>query len=263
MGQTTETELDADQRVAAFYDDLADDYDRMTGFDKRFVHERPFFHMLVEKFGIRTALDAGSGTGFHSLLLAQLGVAVTAVDISAHMLRKLSAHADELGVHIQPVESSFQDLPSRVHDAFDAVFCLGNSLAHLHSSADLRDSLHSFASLLRPQGLLFLQLLNYDRILTQRERVQSVKEVGGTTFIRFYDYEKDSVGFNILKLEKRNNAVETSISKIMLRPILKDDLLSVLAEAGFADAKVFGSISMDEFDVRSSKDTVVLATKAL
>ena len=55
--------------VTQFYDNLADDYDAMTGFEKRFVHERPFFNLLMQRYGITSALDAGAGTGFHSLLL--------------------------------------------------------------------------------------------------------------------------------------------------------------------------------------------------
>ena len=261
MAQMTDIE-ESLQNVITFYDSLAEDYDRMTGFDKRFVHERPFFHLLVERFGITTALDAGCGTGFHSLLLAQLGVSVTAVDISQEMLHRLASHAAELGVNIESVQSTFQDLTTTVHKKFDAVFCLGNSLAHLLSADELRQSLRNFAALLRPQGILFIQNLNYDRIIAQHERIQSVKETGGTTFIRYYDYEKDALRFNILKLERHDKAIDTSINSIVLRPLLKDELLCALAEAGFADAKVFGSISMDEFDVQSSKDTVVLATKA-
>jgi 2-polyprenyl-3-methyl-5-hydroxy-6-metoxy-1,4-benzoquinol methylase len=184
------------------------------------------------------------------------------VDISQEMLHRLTSHAAELGVTIESVQSTFQELKTRVHKKFDAVFCLGNSLTHLLSIDELRQSLDNFAGLLHPQGILFLQNLNYDRIIAQRDRVQSVKETGATTFIRYYDYEKDVLRFNILKLERHDNTIDANIKSIMLRPLLKDELLCALSETGFTDTKVFGSISMDEFDLRNSKDTVVLATKA-
>jgi ubiquinone/menaquinone biosynthesis C-methylase UbiE len=82
MIRTNDVEPGTPLTVAKFYDALAPDYDTMTGFQKRFVHEKPFFRLLVEKYKIRTVLDAGCGTGFHSLLLAQLGVQVTAIDVS-------------------------------------------------------------------------------------------------------------------------------------------------------------------------------------
>ena len=92
----TEDKTPPSSGIPAFYDRLAPDYDEMTGFGKRFVHEKPFFRPLVENLNIATALDAGCGTGFHSLLLAQLGVRVTAVDVSGGMLARLELHGREM-----------------------------------------------------------------------------------------------------------------------------------------------------------------------
>jgi glycine/sarcosine N-methyltransferase len=247
------------QDIAGFYDWLAPEYDRMTGFEKRFVHEKPFFRLLVDRYGIRTAVDAGCGTGFHSLLLAQLGVEVTAVDVSPDMLRLLEAHAGSLGLQITSLESSFRELPLKLHAPFDTLFCLGNSLAHLLSESDLRESLRSFAAVLRTGGVLFLQLLNYDRILAKRERVQSVKEADGVTYVRFYDYEDGLIRFNILKLEGRGGRISHELNSVTLRPVLNKELLALLCEVGFEDPRIFGGISMELFDPESSKDVVVLA----
>jgi glycine/sarcosine N-methyltransferase len=261
MGQPTDIEVRGDEGVLTFYDRLAEDYDLMTGFEKRFVRERPFFRLLVEKFGITTALDAGCGTGFHSLLLAQLGVTVTAVDISDEMLRHLAAHAKDLHLTVEAHRSTFQNLHTTIHREFDAVFCLGNSLAHLQSPDELLLTLHNFSSLLQPEGILFLQQLNYDRIMAQRDRVQSVKEARGITFVRFYNYQKDHLQFNVLKLDRTRSGVETSLQTVTLHPILKVELAQALSETGFEDIKFFGSISMDEFDPQASRDLVVLARK--
>jgi len=61
----------AEQSVTKFYDTLAPEYDQMTGFESRFAREGPFFKTLIEDHGIGTSLDAGCGTGFHSLLLSR------------------------------------------------------------------------------------------------------------------------------------------------------------------------------------------------
>ena len=42
--------------IPAFYDRLAPDYDEMTGFGRRFVHEKPFFRLLVENHHIAEAI---------------------------------------------------------------------------------------------------------------------------------------------------------------------------------------------------------------
>jgi len=263
MIPTIERDKQVVQGVTEFYDWLAPEYDRMTSFEKRFVHEKPFFRLLVERHGIKTAIDAGSGTGFHSLLLAQLGVEVTAVDVSPEMLHVVETHARELNLHVALLESSFHELPLALHSAFDAVFCLGNSLAHLLSKESLRESLLSFATVLHPGGILFLQNLNYDRILATRERMQSVKESEGVTYVRFYDYESELIRFNILKLTKQSGAIVPELNSVTLRPTLEGELLSLLSEVGFVSPRAFGGIAMEEFNPASSKDLVVLAVKGV
>jgi glycine/sarcosine N-methyltransferase len=248
-----------ENNAAHFYDDLATDYDAMTGFDKRFIVERPFFRMLVEQNGIKTAVDAGCGTGFHSLALSQLGVSVTAVDVSPEMIRRTIQHANELGITIETLQSGFTSLPDVLHKRYDAVFCLGNTLPHLLSSDAIRTTLTSFAGLLKDEGTLFIQILNYDRILTERERVQSIKEVGTTTFVRFYDYDDELLRFNILRLEKKTGAIQHSLNSILLRPIRSVDVRALLNECGFDQVSFYGGISMEKFIPEQSKDLFIIA----
>jgi SAM-dependent methyltransferase len=249
--------------VSEFYDRLAPDYDAMTGFEKRFVLERPFFRLLVEKFGIRTALDAGSGTGFHALLLAQLGVEVTAVDVSQEMMERLAAHARTMDLRVHPVIAAFQDLRKTVAGPFDALFCLGNSLPHLLTGEDLRRTLENFHAVLRPGGMLLVQLLNYDRIMSSRTRVQSVRESGGTTFVRMYDYEQAGglILFNLLRLENNAGEAAQTLQSVPLRPLRAAGLSEALEQSGFTDIRRFGGISMDAYDAASSRDLVVLASR--
>ncbi len=153
MEKITEVPKPLLAEAAEFYDDLAEDYDAMTGFMKRFIHEKPFFSLLMERYGITTALDAGAGTGFHSLLLGQLGADMTAMDVSKKMLERVKAHAKDLRIKIDLVESSFQDLPRKLNKKFDAVLCMGNSLPHLLSHEELVRSLKNFSVRLHPGGV--------------------------------------------------------------------------------------------------------------
>lgn len=233
----------------------------MTGFEQRFIREGVFFRSLIEKYNISRALDAGCGTGFHSLLLARLGVDATAVDVSMNMLAMLERHAREMNLTVRGVNSTFETLLNHVRGNYDAVFCMGNSLAHLLSKERLLLSLSSFSSVLKPGGILFIQVLNYDRILSQRMRIQSVKVERETTFVRYYAYAGEIIRFNVLKLKKDKGRTHRSMMSVELRPVLREELLLLLREAGFEDVKVFGGLSMEEFRSDSSRDLVVLAVK--
>ncbi len=144
--------ISGEKSAAEFYDTLASDYDRMTGFEGRFIREGPSFKAIAEDHGIAAALDAGCGTGFHSLLLARLGVNVTAVDLSEVMLERLRRHAQRENLSIATVRASFQELQQHLTTPFDGVFCMGNALAHLLTADDLRLALRNFFGLLKPGG---------------------------------------------------------------------------------------------------------------
>lgn len=261
MAPMIETAGHIEEGVAKFYDRLAPDYDDMTGFAKRFIHEKPFFRLLVDNHNIHTAMDAGAGTGFHSLLLAQLGVHVTSVDFASEMLQRLDAHAKQMGLHVNPVQTGFRDLLQEVHAHFDAVFCMGNVLAHDLTKENLQRTIQQFSAVLRPRGILFAQVLNYERILAERERVQHVKEKEGVTFIRFYDFESDFIRFNILRLRRNGDQIASEIDSIALRPVMSRELTDVLVQAGFENIKLFGGIAMEGFAPSSSRDLVVLAER--
>ena len=261
MDRMTERQTTVDDAIAEFYDKLAPDYDAMTGFEQRFVKERPFFKLLVERHGIHTALDTGCGTGFHSLLLARLGVHVTALDISPNMLAIAERHAKEMQLPIRFVEGPFHAIPSIAPGPYDAVFSLGNSLAHLLTKDDLALSLAAFATVLSSHGVLFLQNLNYDRIMEKKELIQSVKEDKEATFIRSYEYADELIHFNVLKAIHERASVVQDINTVALCPLLHKELVGLLADAGFDEIKSFGGIAMDAFRIHHSRDLVVLARK--
>ena len=259
MDPTTEQHNIGD--VSSFYDALSTEYDLMTGFQNRFARERPFFRMFVDRYQISTAVDAGCGTGFHSLLLAQLGVTVTAVDISPEMLTKVSAHAKELSLPVETVRTRFEDLSQSITVPVDAVFSLGNALAHVLSVEDLLTVLKNFHSILKPNGILFLQVLNYDRIMKVKERIQNTKQVAQKTFVRFYDYSESSLVFNILEIDRSKGVPEEKLISVPLRPTRSKEVTALVERSGFKEIRTYGGISLQDFLSEQSQDLVVIAKK--
>lgn len=261
MGQMTESIGTKEGTIASFYDALAPDYDTMTSFEKRFIFEKPFFRALIEQYRVKTAIDAGCGTGFHSLLLAQLGIRVVAVDISEEMLRRVALHAREMKMNVTTIRSTFEDLMKNVHHKVDAVFSMGNSLAHVLSDNNVRKAIRNFSASLNRGGILFVQNLNYDRILANRERIQSIREIDGKVFVRFYDYIGNRIRFNILTIRKEGKELYHKLAGVPLRPIVSDTFVNLLNKEGFNKVKLFGSIAMEPYKSKTSHDLVVLAQR--
>ena len=257
MVPTTDTP-NATSAPAEFYDHLAGEYDGMTGFADRFEREEPVFRDIVNAHNLRTALDAGCGTGFHSLLLARLGVAVTAIDVSTKMVQRTQQHAAGMGLPVTVVQSDVLHVADGIHAPFDAVFVLGNTLPHLTSDGEVDRALGNFRSMLAPGGLLVLQTLNYDTVLAGRNRIISVKETGGSTYVRFYDFGAGTLTFNVLVLKRTASGLSHTLHSTLVRPLTSAFIMDALGRAGFVSTKRFGSLGRDPF-TPSSRDHVVFA----
>ncbi len=247
--------------IEEFYDLLAPNYDAMTSFEQRFAQERPFLQTLIDRYHFGSALDAGCGSGFHSVLLSQLGVDVMGVDVSSEMLHLAEEHARAHNVRLRTLQGSFENLGDLIKERFATVFVMGNSLAHLLSAAALEKALQNFATVLDPHGMLIIQILNYERIVARREYIQNEKRAGGKTFVRSYDFDDTGILFNILTREQKDETSEERIQTVRLRPVLRVELVTLLERVGFTDINAYGGISLVPFDAVNSKDLVVLATK--
>jgi len=249
------------QNPEQFYDSLADEYDEMTGMESRFSKETPIFQSLIKKYHITKALDAGCGTGFHSILLAQLGLQITATDISENMLRLAQKNAKQRKVQIKIIKASFDDLNKNVNNIYDAVFCLGNSLVHIQKEKELLNSLENIYGILKSGGQLFVQMLNYNRIIKNRERIQSIKEINGKIFVRFYDFMEKTLLFNMLTIIKQESEIKHSLRSVEIYPWQSADLVRIFRNAKYSKTQIFSDMSLNTYDELLSKDLVIVAKR--
>jgi SAM-dependent methyltransferase len=102
------------------------------------------------------ALDLGAGGGYHARTLAERGFEVIAVDSSATLLAELAEFCAGFGV--TPVQSDLLDDRSyRRRAPFALILCLGDTIAHLDTHADVNRMIDQSSSLLAPGGKLVLQ----------------------------------------------------------------------------------------------------------
>jgi hypothetical protein len=104
-------------------------------------------------------------------------------------------------------------------------------------------------------------MLNYDRIVRNRERIQSIKEVNGKIFVRFYDFTGNILLFNILAIKKKGSEINHSLRSIEIFPWQSADLVRIFCEAGYSQTQLFGNMSLNAYDELSSKDSVIIARR--
>jgi SAM-dependent methyltransferase len=107
-------------------------------------------------------LDCAAGTGPLAVGLAQRGFDVTATDASAGMVERTRQLADREGVALTAQECRWEDLEARGFAPFDAVLCVGNSLAHAPGRDARRAALRAMAATMKPGAVLVLTSRNFE-----------------------------------------------------------------------------------------------------
>jgi ubiquinone/menaquinone biosynthesis C-methylase UbiE len=113
---------DIRQQISKIWDEDAAAYDETQDHIPLRPHEVAAWRATLRRLlpdPPATVLDAGAGTGFLSLLLADQGHKVTAVDFSEQMLAILKSKAARLGLNVNVVQADVADLPPG--QIFDAV----------------------------------------------------------------------------------------------------------------------------------------------
>ncbi len=246
-----------------FYEELAAEYDNMTRFDERLPKERAMLHGWIDRYHFRSALDVACGTGLHAILLAQAGIQMVGADLSPAMLKQAHAHADELGVQVEWIEADMESGDRRINRQFDAAFCLGNSLPHLLTPQAFEAAASSFSRLLHPGGMLAIQLLNYARILAERERIVGIHRHGATEYVRFYDFLDPLVRFNVLTIQWQENQAASTLNATTLYPYQQGEIETMLRRHDFTEIEVFGDMLFHPFDAEQSPNLVVVAKKKM
>ncbi len=239
--------------IASFYDD-------MTGFDRRLRNDYDVIGGLVRRFNIKSALDAGCGTGVHTIILARLGIDVLGFDASGEMLEKARENARREGVDIRLASARFEAMPADWDGRFDAVFCLANSLVGVETEKGLYQSMQSFRRALRPGGTAIIQLLNTAHFRESGARIIKVSDVGHRTFIRFFDFEDHLTRLNVIVIDRGNDTID---SRLFSEPILgiDIDLLEQAArKAGFAKIELFADLALVAPFARDSGNIVAILT---
>jgi ubiquinone/menaquinone biosynthesis C-methylase UbiE len=140
-----------------YHDAAAEEYDAKWGIDFGETGQEQVRQKLVKALGGRGrasfghGLEIGSGTGYFSLNLLQLGAIekLTATDISPGMLRQLATTAEGLGLEVKTVRTEAEVLPF-ADESFDLVF--GHAV--LHHIPDLDNAFAEFRRVLRPGGAI-------------------------------------------------------------------------------------------------------------
>ena len=197
-------------------------------------------------------LDIGCGIGTLSFELSNYYKNVLGIDMDAEMIRAALSKKEVTSKPIQFIQLSMLELNASIDkNSIDGIICFGNTLVHLNSINEIEDFLQQSKAVLKSNGKLLLQIVNYDKILSNNIKQLPIIENDEIIFERNYCYHKqeNKIDFNTrLIVKETQQIIDNSIE---LFPVLKNELAPLLNKAGFNNCNYYGNFKKKSHTVDS------------
>jgi len=196
-------------------------------------------------------------------MFSEWGLAVRGSDRDPEMVRVARRNARDAGDRkVKFRVCDYLDAQKAYGEKFDAVVCIGNSLAAAADRRTVRLALGRFVRMARPGGLVIVHVLNFYRFIDCGERFQSPKVVRGdgrtSVYIKFFDVEGPRVQLNLVEVSWDGPKVEQRVGGGSLLPLYKEDFVRALGGMKRVKARVYGDYGFRGFRKRSSLDLIVV-----
>jgi SAM-dependent methyltransferase len=144
----------------------------------------------ADRSDLGMAVDLGSGSGFQTVALAQMGYSpVLAVDTSQSLLKELQAHGENLP--IQTICNDLLKLDEFVSPATaNAVVCMGDTITHLGSKDAVEELLRLAFDVLIPGGKFVLSYRDLSAEATGIDRFIPVYSDEGKVMTCFLEFDR-------------------------------------------------------------------------
>nr|VFK42876.1 MAG: Methyltransferase domain-containing protein [Candidatus Kentron sp. SD]VFK48470.1 MAG: Methyltransferase domain-containing protein [Candidatus Kentron sp. SD]VFK79477.1 MAG: Methyltransferase domain-containing protein [Candidatus Kentron sp. SD] len=236
------------------YDRIRDAYDLV--FSDTY-QKAPFVVDTLQRHGVRSILELGSGSGLFSIPIRQAGFHIEGLEISREMIAFMGKKHRDLTIHHGDIQNY------RLNKEFDAILILSSTLVLLDSHESIGESLRCCHDHLPDKGILFLELPNHPVEIRKSNHTQEVHaDDGNATIVVIQSHATDKLwreNWSIFRQENGEFTHETTIcDELLYSP---QTLASQLRDIGFEIIETYGDLFGNPFDENNSWRRVWICRK--
>lgn len=209
-----------------------------------------FINSKIGDLDNKKIVDVGCGTGNLSILLGEANAITTGLELDSKMVEKAKEKSSTLK-NISIVEDNMLNISSLFEpNSIDGVICFGNTLVHLLNDDDILSFLSQCKTILKNNGKLLIQIINYDFILDNKLNGLPTIENDKITFVRDYESREDGlVNFNTkLTVKESGETIENSVA---LYPARKKELTELIEKSGMEATAFYSAFDGKEYSKTS------------
>jgi SAM-dependent methyltransferase len=245
------------------FDDLTDVYEAMIDWPKRLGAEAGFFRPLFERLKVQRVADVACGTGQHAAMFHSWGLEVHASDISENMIaRARQTFGQREGLHWRV--QSFEQPPGPAN-SFDAVVCIGNSLALAPDLASAEHALRQMLGATRPGGVVVVHILNIWKLppgpCVWQKCIRKMLANGPSLIIKGVHRSEQNAFAELLVIGDQPGNPPVRSHSIRFLGLHAEQLTATARAADAADVALFGGHQHQPYNPADSADLIVVAMK--
>ncbi|WP_102271748.1 class I SAM-dependent methyltransferase [Cytobacillus massiliigabonensis] len=233
----------------SFYKILTPYYDQIFPSNK---NTKQFLAENLRKGG--KLLDVGAGTGNMALALAKEGYNVTATEPEEKMAEEIRKKALDETISLHAEAKAMQQL-DEFTETYDGIYCIGNTLAHLRNLEEIDQFLQTAFKKLNKNGVFILQIVNFERVLVNKDFSFPVIRKENFEFQRHYEIAEENILFTTTLIADG----KTQSNTIPLYPATVSQLLPILESCGFKEINTYGNFNSSPYSI----DTPALIITAI
>ncbi len=199
-------------------------------------------------------IDLACGTGRHSILFAERGFNVTAVDLSENLLSVARSTAENLGLEINFVTADLRNFC--ITSKFDLAVNLFTSFGYFERDAENFSLFTDAFDLLKNDGYFVIDYFNANYI--RKHLVPHSEDIiNGKKIIQ----DRQILGDRVIKdITIAKNGTKRNYRE-SVRMYSESELKTVIEKSGLRIIKTFGDFDGSRFDLNSSSRIIIISCK--